>query len=120
MRFSCQRCGACCRGDWWSDSCPGIPLSSQEISGIARVLDMPAESVRSEFAPRDSLLVNPVCKLQDPVTKLCRVQRAKPMNCKKWPFINLLKKPHNLRHAAEVCPGITLEPGDLPSESVSD
>jgi Fe-S-cluster containining protein len=67
------------------------------------------------------LKVSPHCALFDPIEKKCNVHGAKPKTCKSWPCVRqVLNNEDNLRKAASLCPGITLEPGDLPSVSSAD
>jgi Fe-S-cluster containining protein len=113
--FECQQCGACCYGDWWDPGTIGLFLSDEEISRISLATGQPADSF---MATRHNLQVHPWCGLYDPETKLCIAHDVKPTHCTKWPLgFSQLKRPDTLAKAARLCPGITLEPGDLPSVS---
>ena len=115
MIFECQRCGACCYGDWWDSRAIGLYLTDVEISRISLATGRPADSF---MASKHNLRVHPWCGLYDPEAKRCVAHEVKPIHCTKWPHgFRQLKNPDTLAKAARLCPGITLEPGDLPSAS---
>ena len=115
MKFECQKCGACCHGDWWDSRTLGLQLTDEEISRISDALGAPASSF---LISRFTVGVHPTCMLFDVKSNTCKVHDVKPEHCKKWPFgFQQMKNPDNLRTGARLCPGITLESGDLPSES---
>ena len=114
MKFECKQCGACCFADWWDARTMGIQITDEEINRIVCALGAPASSF---MVSRFTIDVHPICKLFDPAKRKCKVHEVKPEHCKLWPNNPQMKHPANLAKGASICPGITLEPGDLPSDS---
>ena len=107
LRFECTGCGDCCTGD------PGyVWLNKQEIADMAEVLGLSEEEFRSRYVHdvgvRKSLAerANGDCVLFDAKTRKCTVYKARPRQCRTWPFWDSnLKSPEAWAQTCEVCPG---------------
>ena len=89
LQFTCTQCGDCCTG------APGVVWASdEELLEIAEYLDKPIGEIRlfhtrvvrgrvslTEFANGD-------CTFFDPKARKCTVYRARPIQCRTWPFWN--------------------------------
>lgn len=114
MKFECKRCGACCYGDWWDAGTFGLITSLPERVRMADHLSLELDDFHAKFAPNGMIRVVPHCTLFDPETKSCAVDRVKPNGCRKWPYLTrFVRDKENLKKAARLCPGVTLEDGDL-------
>lgn len=108
LRFRCTQCGNCCTG------APGyVWVNKQEIEALARVVsggDVVAferKYVR-KVGVRKSLkeFRNGDCVLFDPDARRCRYYKARPRQCRTWPFWNSnLKTEEEWEFICEVCPG---------------
>ncbi len=105
LRFECQRCGSCCRGE------PGtIWINKREIKDTSALLGISPNQFTEEniriINGRISLLEhgNGDCIMYD---KGCGIYETRPLQCKTFPFWK-----SNLRNTAEweeqgkTCPGI--------------
>jgi Fe-S-cluster containining protein len=116
VKFECTRCGECCYGDWWTTGAFGLMISKNELERLALTLAMGLDEFKAKYAPNGMIRVQPHCSLFDPELKSCIANDGKPDGCRKWPYLQqILKNPAHMEKAARLCPGITLEPGDLPS-----
>jgi Fe-S-cluster containining protein len=103
--FECQRCGLCCHGRG------GIFLRPEQVPAAAAELDMgPGQFIAGFCREREGLyevLVDQdgACRLLGPAG--CRVHRAKPDICRRWPYFdNILAKRTAFEDARQGCPGI--------------
>lgn len=108
LRFSCTRCGNCCRnhGDY-----AYVYLAPADVSAIARHLGMPEPEFLSSYCQTEGGWVSlrmdrPACPFLEP-GNTCAIYPVRPKQCATWPFWK-----ENLRRATwegEVkadCPGI--------------
>lgn len=86
LRFSCQRCGACCTGT------PGyVWVRPGEAAALAALLGVATDHFLSRHTRRAlggvSLKEQPDgrCEFYEP-GKGCRVYAARPRQCRTWPF----------------------------------
>ncbi len=126
LRFECTQCGNCCTGPTGF-----VWVSDEELSAIAAALGLSVSETESRYMRqlhgRRSLTETPGehgydCVFLDrtsvPGKAVCGIYRARPMQCRTWPFW-----PENLRHprdwqrAARTCPGINTGPL-IPVESI--
>ena len=106
LRFECQRCGACCIGD------PGVVwVNRDEITALAKFLDMPRAEIVSRYTrrvlTRRSLveLPNGDCVFYDR-HRGCKVYAVRPRQCRTWPFWpSNLDSPDAWRDVRAECPG---------------
>ncbi len=89
LQFTCTQCGDCCTG------APGVVwVTDDELLEIAEYLDKPIGEIRlfhtrivrgrvslTEFANGD-------CTFFDPKARNCTVYKARPVQCRTWPFWN--------------------------------
>lgn len=126
LQFECTQCGNCCTGP------PGyVWVSDDELKEIAAVLGLSVAEAESRYTRhlhgRRSLAEAPGehgydCIFLDRTTipgkAICGVYRARPVQCRTWPFW-----PENLRHprdwqrAGRTCPGLATGPL-IPIESI--
>ena len=107
LNFTCSQCGDCCTG------APGVVLvTDEELREIADCLDKPIGEIRlfhtrlvrgrmslTEFANGD-------CTFFDPEKRHCKVYKARPVQCRTWPFWNShLASPEAWNQVCETCPG---------------
>jgi len=86
--FTCQRCGNCCRHSG------EVRLFDDEPTSLARFLDMPVAAFTEQFTRlRDdrqglTLTERPdgACIFLEDAPVTCRVQLAKPRQCRDFPF----------------------------------
>ena len=105
--FECTGCGACCTG------APGyVWVNRAEIEAMAAVLDMDVETFERRHVRRVGIRRSLVelpggdCVFYDPDTRQCRVYRARPRQCRTWPFWGSnLESPEHWEQMAEGCPG---------------
>jgi len=106
LRFSCQRCGACCTG------APGyVWLRTEEVAAIAARLGMELDGFVSRYARRvdDGLSLREEadgrCVLFESGSG-CRAYEARPRQCRTWPFwARLVASPAAWEREAADCPG---------------
>jgi Fe-S-cluster containining protein len=107
LRFECTQCGACCGGE------PGfVWVDAAEAAALANELGIGIEVFRRDYVRqigRDQSLIerpNGDCILLDPQTRKCTVYRARPTQCRTWPFWDsTVTKRADWQHTCEVCPG---------------
>lgn len=105
LQFSCTQCGDCCTGR------PGyVWVNAEEVTAIARFLELPLEEFSKRYlrrvGSRVSLIERPNgdCVFY---SKGCTVYPVRPIQCRTFPFW-----PENLRRkadweeAASECPGM--------------
>jgi Fe-S-cluster containining protein len=108
IRFRCKKCGSCCR-DRGEESY--VFLYEGEAERMARSLSMSVEAFAASYlVDVDGFIClanfEEDCIFFDP-DKGCRVYRARPLQCRAWPFWR-----ENLRKWAwrceveETCPGV--------------
>ena len=85
LRFECQRCGRCCRGE------PGyVWVREPEIIAIARFLSLPTAEFTARFVRRvfgDLSLIelpNGDCIFWS--AEGCRIYEVRPIQCRTFPF----------------------------------
>ena len=108
LRFKCTQCGDCCTG------APGyVWVNKEEIANLARELGM-NDIDRFEklyvrrIGIRKSLreFPNGDCVLFDSETRKCTAYKARPRQCRTWPFWGSnLRTPAAWQQTCEICPG---------------
>lgn len=104
-KFTCTRCGNCCRGAGY------VYVSADEVDRMAEWLDVPRDEFLGTYCEthRGQLvlksLANTDCVfLED---NLCRVHDVKPDQCRKWPFWRSVAGSYSgFRHAKSYCDGL--------------
>lgn len=107
LQFECTQCGVCCSGD------PGfVWVDQDEIDAMAASMEMEVDQFESQFIRRvgsqKSLREYPDgdCILLDPAERTCLVYRARPTQCRTWPFWDsTLENKKAWKETCEVCPG---------------
>ena len=86
IRFQCRLCHACCkaRGEYVF-----VYIEDDEVGPIAEALGITAEEFLEEYCAehegeRVLRFESELCPLHD--GEGCRVHRAKPLQCRTWPF----------------------------------
>lgn len=107
IRFACQGCGDCCRtrGRYGY-----VYVSLPERRRLARHLRLSTRSFTLRFCIKTDGFFHLRSRGKDCIfleENRCRVHRARPEQCKTWPFWpeNMVKKTWN-RDIASHCPGI--------------
>lgn len=106
LRFECQRCGGCCRGE------PGyVWVRDPEIVAIARLLDLAREETMRRYVRQvfgDYSLVehdNGDCVFWSP--NGCLIYPVRPTQCRTFPFWDEnVRSPQGWETAARRCPGV--------------
>jgi Fe-S-cluster containining protein len=106
LRFECQRCGGCCRGE------PGyVWVRHGEIAAIARILGLSTSEFMRRYARKvwnDYSLVereNGDCVFWSP--EGCEVYEVRPTQCRTFPFWHeYVRSPEAWEQAAQRCPGV--------------
>jgi len=106
LRFTCRRCGGCCRGE------PGfVWITPAEIEAAARFLGMDPLLFRRKFVRkafgRFSLveLPNGDCVVWSP--EGCKIYPVRPSQCRTFPFWGeYLRSPAGWQAAQQRCPGV--------------
>jgi hypothetical protein len=107
LRFTCQRCGACCTG------APGaVWVEEADILAIAALLGRSVTEVEIELVRRHGLRrrlyewPNGDCVFYERDGKSCRVHAARPRQCRAWPFwAENLASAASWERARTACPG---------------
>ena len=107
LRFECTQCGACCSGE------PGyVWVDDAEILGMADQMEMTIGQFEDQFVrqvgPDKSLkeYSNGDCILLDPESRKCSVYKARPLQCRTWPFWDsTLQRKKDWKETCEACPG---------------
>jgi Fe-S-cluster containining protein len=108
LRFGCLRCGGCCSG--FSGT---VRVTDDEISAIARRLNLPEAEFRTNYTRRIgggviSLIEkeNQDCIFFDK-KKGCTVYEDRPRQCRTWPFWRSnIYSPERWKRGGERCPGM--------------
>lgn len=112
LRFQCQRCGNCCRGE------PGtIAIAPEEAAAIARRLGVSEADFRHTYTCSLaggglSLREKPNgdCILYDP-QQGCTVYADRPRQCRTWPFWEeVVRSPARWAEETQRCPGMNQGP----------
>ena len=106
LRFSCVRCGDCCRGE------PGyVWITDEEVEAAAAHLKMSVEAFRSQYVRQvggDQSLIelpNGDCIFWSPVG--CDIYPVRPVQCRTFPFWReYLRSEHDWQGAQRRCPGV--------------
>jgi Fe-S-cluster containining protein len=107
LRFNCTGCGDCCTG------APGfVWVNAEEIAALAAEVGMETSAFEKkyvrEIGVRKSLneKANYDCVFFDNKTRKCKVYRARPRQCRTWPFWDSnLRTPEAWAETCRVCPG---------------
>jgi hypothetical protein len=108
LRFKCTQCGDCCTG------APGyVWVNQAEIEAIAADIgegdvDAFEDQYVRKIGIRRSLkeFPNGDCVFFDNEKRACTVYKARPRQCRTWPFWNSnLKSPEAWQETCDVCPG---------------
>lgn len=105
LRFKCQRCGVCCRGE------PGyVWVTIEEIKKIANYLSMPLNEFGRKYVrkvgTRYSLLesANGDCVMYNDG---CRIHPVRPCQCATFPFWQSnVQTPKDWEKILQLCPGV--------------
>ncbi len=105
LKFECQRCGSCCRGE------PGVVrVDKKEIREISSYLDIKQDFLTRRFlrlvSGQLSLLEygNGDCIMYD---NGCKIYEVRPSQCKTFPFWKSnLKNKSEWEKQKRTCPGI--------------
>jgi Fe-S-cluster containining protein len=122
LRFGCLRCGGCCSG--FSGT---VRVTDDEISTLARRLDLPEAAFRNSYTRSVgggviSLIEkeNKDCIFFDK-EQGCTVYEDRPRQCRTWPFWRSnIYAPERWKRGAERCPGMnrgSLHSADLIEET---
>lgn len=107
LQFECTACGKCCSGE------PGfVWVNAAEVADMAQAMQLSDQEFRDRFirqiGRRSSLKEYPDgdCILLDPQTRHCLVYKARPIQCRTWPFwTSNLRTPEDWQETCQVCPG---------------
>ncbi len=109
LRFKCTGCGDCCTG------APGfVWVNKDEIAALAAEVGLDEAEFESryvrEIGVRKSLIehehANYDCVFLDSKTRKCTVYKARPRQCRTWPFWDSnIRTPEAWAATCEVCPG---------------
>ena len=107
LRFECTACGICCSGE------PGyVWVTDEEIADMANSIQMTVDEFRKQFirkvGTKLSLKEYPDgdCILLDPQTRHCLVYRARPVQCRTWPFwTSNIATQRDWEATCQACPG---------------
>jgi uncharacterized protein len=107
LRFQCTGCGDCCTG------APGfVWVNKEEIEALAAYVGMEPAAFEAKYVRdvgvRKSLneYRNGDCVFFDGETRKCRVYKARPRQCRTWPFWDSnVRTPEAWAGTCQVCPG---------------
>ena len=110
LKFKCSGCGDCCTG------APGyVWVNKEEIAALSTEMEMNVEEFERLYVRkigiRKSLkeFPNGDCVFFDTENRNCSVYKARPRQCKTWPFWDSnLKTPQAWEQTCEECPGLSL------------
>ncbi|MHC4139819.1 MAG: YkgJ family cysteine cluster protein [Planctomycetota bacterium] len=105
LRFECQRCGSCCRGE------PGVVwITKRDVKNISVSLGVSTDLFTKNYIRlingRISLLEhdNGDCVMYD---NGCKIYETRPLQCKTFPFWSSnLKNKTEWEEQEKTCPGI--------------
>ena len=108
LRFKCTQCGDCCTG------APGyVWVNKEEIAALAATIgEENIDHFEDQYIRRSGIrkslreFPNGDCVFFDGEARKCTVYRARPRQCRTWPFWDSnLKSPKTWQETCEVCPG---------------
>ncbi len=107
LRFKCTGCGDCCTG------APGyVWVNRADIEAMAAAVEMDVAEFEARYVRhvgvRRSLVehANGDCVFFDGRTRKCRVYKARPRQCRTWPFWHSnVATPEAWEETCRVCPG---------------
>ena len=107
LRFQCTQCGNCCTG-----ATGYVWVNKAEIANLAALLEVDVETVEKKYVHlvgiRKSLVeyANGDCVFFDDVTRKCKVDHARPRQCRTWPFWDSnVRTPKAWAQTCVECPG---------------
>jgi Fe-S-cluster containining protein len=107
LQFKCTGCGDCCTGAEGY-----VWVNKAEIEALAVELGMELGKFERQFVRkvgvRKSLkeFKNGDCVFFDNQTRKCKVYKARPRQCRTWPFWDSnLRSPETWAETCRVCPG---------------
>ena len=108
LRFQCTQCGDCCTGE-----AGYVWVNEEEIAALAaEVREADVEKFERSYVrrvgTRRSLreLANGDCVFFDGNQRACTVYRARPRQCRTWPFWDSnVRTPRDWERTCGVCPG---------------
>ena len=108
LKFECQRCGGCCRGE------PGyVWVAGHEIEAMSDFMGLTADEFTSAYVrrvlERRSLKELPGgdCMLWAGTTRGCLAYPVRPLQCRTFPFWEQhLSSEHTWEALAKRCPGV--------------
>ncbi len=107
LRFKCTGCGDCCTG------APGfVWVNKDDIAALAAEVGLDEATFESRYVRqigvRKSLkeLDNFDCVFFDGETRKCKVYKARPRQCRTWPFWESnIRTPEAWAETCQACPG---------------
>lgn len=107
LQFECTQCGQCCSGE------PGyVWVDQDEIDAMANEMGLSVKKFENQFirkvGTQKSLKEYPDgdCILLEPERRTCLVYRARPTQCRTWPFWDsTVKSKETWKETCEECPG---------------
>ena len=108
LKFKCTGCGDCCTG-----AAGYVWVNQEEIAKLASLLKQSVDEFEDiyirKIGIRKSLKELPVsfdCVFLDSETRKCQVYKARPRQCRTWPFWDSnLKSAEDWERTCQVCPG---------------
>lgn len=107
LRFRCLGCGRCCTG-----AAGYVWVNGPEIAALAAAVGLDPVQFEAMYVRvvgrRKSLieLPNGDCVFFDNKTRRCKVYRARPSQCRAWPFwASNLRSPETWAQMGRACPG---------------
>lgn len=107
LKFQCTGCGDCCTG------APGfVWLNQADLEALAKETGLTIAQFERKYVRHVGLRrtlkerKNYDCVLFDSETRKCTVYKARPRQCRTWPFWDSnLRTPETWADTCEVCPG---------------
>lgn len=107
LAFECTGCGDCCSG------APGfVWVNDSEIAALAIEMNLSIDDFEHKFVRQVDLNRSLVeypdgdCIFLDPQSRKCTVYRARPTQCRTWPFWDSnLRSRVEWKETCDVCPG---------------
>lgn len=91
-KFTCKRCGFCCKGE------STVSLSEEEVHRIAEYLGLPKERFLEKYTVKkgekrlEMKVKEGYCIFFDREKRLCKIHPVKPKKCKEWPLVPVIFK----------------------------